>query len=241
MGLLVFLCGFSGKRTLEQAFKRREKENREMMGQYSAVSTTSSVEMSSAKSTEVDDGDDLRSEVLREEAAREAEFPWGTIGALMRTWFIVLGMALLKGGHGAPSLVGVTCGSLGYWGVVLLNIPVLGAITYFSGQGLTAEHKKKEALGYNYVEGDVLWDETKATKYPVVVTAGAVAAGLLGVGGGMILGPIFNELGFLPQVSSATSTLMVLFMSSATVGQFVVFGMLDMKYALFFMCAGIIG
>ena len=43
------------------------------------------------------------------------------------------------------------------------------------------------------------------------------------------------------QVSSATSTLMVLFMSSATVGQFVVFGMLDMKYALFFMVAGVVG
>lgn len=57
----------------------------------------------------------------------------------------------------------------------------------------------------------------------------------------MVLGPIFNELEFLPQVSSATSTLMVLFMSSATVGQFIVFGMLDTQYALFYGSVGIIG
>ena len=34
---------------------------------------------------------------------------------------------------------------------------------------------------------------------------------------------------------------MVFFMSSATVGQFVVFGMLDLKYASFYGCVGIIG
>ena len=43
----------------------------------------------------------------------------------------------------------------------------------------------------------------------ILAATGVIAgilAGLLGVGGGMILGPIFNELEFLPQVSSATST-----------------------------------
>ena len=54
---------------------------------------------------------------------------------------------------------------------------------------------------------------------------------MLGVGGGMVLGPIFLELGLVPEVSSATSTLMVLLMSSATVGQFLIFGMIDLEYA----------
>ena len=43
------------------------------------------------------------------------------------------------------------------------------------------------------------------------------------------------------QVSSATSTVMVFFMSSANVGQFVVFGMLDVPYALFYGGAGVVG
>ena len=100
----------------------------------------------------------------------------------------------------------------------------------------------------------------------------AIAAGMLGVGGGMVLGPIFLELGLLPgeiaprsrgdraevaprcdarseaverrvltratwmiaEVSAATSTMMVLFMSSSTVAQFVIFGMIDMEYAAFY-------
>ena len=43
------------------------------------------------------------------------------------------------------------------------------------------------------------------------------------------------------QVSSATSTIMVFFMSSANVGQFVVFGMLDLEYALFYGTVGVLG
>ena len=78
-------------------------------------------------------------------------------------------------------------------------------------------------------------------QYPSIVAVGAIAAGMLGVGGGMILGPIFNELEFLPQVASATSTIMVLFMSSANVGQFIVFGMLEAQYALFYGAVGVVG
>jgi uncharacterized membrane protein YfcA len=43
------------------------------------------------------------------------------------------------------------------------------------------------------------------------------------------------------QVSSATSTIMVFFLSSANVGQFVVFGMLDLEYALFYGVVGVAG
>ena len=43
------------------------------------------------------------------------------------------------------------------------------------------------------------------------------------------------------QVASATSTIMVFFMSSANVGQFIVLGMLDTQYALYYGMAGILG
>ena len=46
------------------------------------------------------------------------------------------------------------------------------------------------------------WDADKVNRYPMIVAVGAIAAGMLGVGGGMILGPIFLELGIIPQVSS---------------------------------------
>ena len=41
----------------------------------------------------------------------------------------------------------------------------------------------------------------QVVKYPAIVACAAVAAGMLGVGGGMVLGPIFLELDLLPEVS----------------------------------------
>ena len=175
---------------------------------------------------------------LEIELAAEARCNLGTPLQLMCTWVIVLGLALLKGGHGAPSLANVPCGSLGYWGVVGLNFPVLAALTAIAARSALRTHRRRVEIGYQYAEGDVLWDAGKAVRLPMLVFVGAITAGMLGVGGGMILGPIFTELNFLPEVGSATSTLMVLFMSSATVGQFVIFGMIDMEYALFFGAVG---
>jgi len=46
-------------------------------------------------------------------------------------------------------------------------------------------------------------------------------AGLLGIGGGTILGPLLLEIGLHPVVSTATSNFLVLFTSSSTSIQFI--------------------
>jgi len=258
VALLVWLCAFSGKRTLSQAFKRREKED-EVKGAYKSIAQGEGEDEGEGgeahggaeltplnKDTSPPSGAGLALTagaqiMLGIEHAAEAKFPTASVCRLLGTWLAVMGLSMLKGGHGAPSLVGVTCGSLGYWGVVGLNLPVLGMLTFVAGRLLLSRHQRLLSCGYQYAEGDVQWDSQKVWTYPAYVAVGAIAAGMLGVGGGMVLGPIFNELEFLPQVSSATSTLMVLFMSSATVGQFIVFGMLDTQYALFYGSVGIIG
>jgi len=247
MALLVSLCAYSGQRTVQQAFKRRAKENKEAAGGYSIIATGERDAVAHEEEVELTEvhGTPAKGSptqgALDAELVTEAKFPWGTLLQLCRTWLVVMGLSLLKGGHGAPSLLGVKCGTLGYWGVVLLNFPVLGGLGWMAGRALIRDHGRKLGFGYSYAEGDVQWDDQKVRQYPAIVAVGAIAAGLLGVGGGMILGPIFNELEFLPQVSSATSTIMVFFMSSATVGQFVVFGMLDLKYASFYGAVGVVG
>jgi len=126
--------------------------------------------------------------------------------------------------------------------VVVLNLPILALLTAVAARGRLRTHRSRVQMGYAYVEGDVEWDVDKVVRLPALVCVGAIAAGMLGVGGGMILGPIFTELGFLPEVSSATSTVMVLFMSSATVCQFIIFGMIDLEYAAFFgFFGGVLG
>jgi len=249
MVLLVALCAYSGKRTLSKAFQTWAKESREKeSGSYKAVNTTEMTGVGAVGGVSEADGDgdagapmQTDANALAKERESETTFPWWTIVLLMRCWVAVMALSMLKGGHGAPSLLGATCGSAGYWGLVLLNVPVLGYLTRLAGRSLLRRHQHLMIIGYEYAEGDVAWDADKVSRYPAIVAVGAIAAGMLGVGGGMILGPIFLELGILPQVSSATSTVMVMFMASCNMGQFVVLGMLDTEYALYYMAWGVVG
>ena len=76
--------------------------------------------------------------------------------------------------------------------------------------------------------------------YPIYSFISGVMAGLLGIGGGLIIGPLLLELGMHPIVSTATSNFMVLFTSSSTSIQFIIFvcinlntqGMMNYDYGL---------
>ncbi|KAF5834267.1 hypothetical protein DUNSADRAFT_9134 [Dunaliella salina] len=67
-----------------------------------------------------------------------------------------------------------------------------------------------------------------------------LVAGLLGLGGGMIIGPLLMALKVHPQVSAATSSLMVLFSSSAALISFAVDGRVNGAYAGIFSAAAVI-
>jgi uncharacterized membrane protein YfcA len=62
----------------------------------------------------------------------------------------------------------------------------------------------------------------------------AFHAGLLGIGGGMIVNPLLLEFGIHPHVAAATSTLMVLFSSSSAALSFGFSRLLNMQFALVF-------
>lgn len=72
-----------------------------------------------------------------------------------------------------------------------------------------------------------------------IVLIGGIVAGMLGFGGGMILNPLMLEMGINPLVSSATSSVMVLFSASTATFSFAVSGGLNYQYALVYggVCA----
>ena len=61
----------------------------------------------------------------------EARFPWGTLLLLLRCWVVVMALSLLKGGHGAPSVVGAACGAP-------TAAPSLGFVPRHMCRGLTS-------------------------------------------------------------------------------------------------------
>ena len=64
----------------------------------------------------------------------------------------------------------------------------------------------------------------------MVSACAGVLAGLLGIGGGLVKGPLPLELGMRPQAAAATSGFMVLFTASSTTLQFLLAGALRAEH-----------
>lgn len=170
--------------------------------------------------------------VLKDLKKYRRSVPFKDIGVLAFTWAGLVLFSLSKGGHGAPSIIGLPCGSPGYWILVSASFPFFALVTLYFGVKIARQHAVMKSCGYEYLKGDMLWTRHAVIKYPALCTAAGAAAGLLGIGGGMVKGPLLLEMGILPQVAAATSSSMILFTSSATTIQFIILGTLSVDHAL---------
>lgn len=103
------------------------------------------------------------------------------------------------------------------------------------------EYNRRLEIQYPYHDTDIKWSTKIIVYYPLVGLFGGIMAGLLGIGGGLILGPILLELGIHPIVSTSTSNFLVLFTSSSTTLQFGLHGMLNINYGIILVLASSFG
>ncbi len=89
-------------------------------------------------------------------------------------------------------------------------------------------------MGFPYHPTDIKWNLYIVIKYPIYAFVGGTLAGVLGIGGGLVLGPMLLEMGINPIISTATSNFLVLFTSSSTTIQFIIMGMMNFNYG--FLC-----
>ncbi|ETV72616.1 hypothetical protein, variant [Aphanomyces astaci] len=154
-------------------------------------------------------------------AALEADefntFPIQNVLPLVVCWCLVFAQAIILGGHGTPSLVGVPCGTVSYWLLTILPLTVLFGITTMMGRRLRLRNRLRVLSQVEFVDGDVHWTRFKTqVVFPAYCIVAGIAAGLLGIGGGMVKGPVMLENGILPPVQSSSASFMILFTSSAT-------------------------
>ncbi|KAG2241346.1 hypothetical protein Bca52824_096671 [Brassica carinata] len=121
-----------------------------------------------------------------------------------------------------------TC-SVGYWVINLLQIPVAvgvsgyEAVALYQGRRIIASNGQG---GSNFTIGQLIL-------YCSFGVLAGVVGGLLGLGGGFIMGPLFLELGVPPQVSSATATFAMTFSSSMSVVEYYLLKRFPIPYALY--------
>ena len=75
---------------------------------------------------------------------------------------------------------------------------------------LVERHNQCELVNYPTIEGDIIWNQRNCVMYPVLACAAGAMGGMLGIGGGMIMGPLLLELGMLAETTAATSATTVL-------------------------------
>ncbi|KAK9130931.1 hypothetical protein Sjap_011418 [Stephania japonica] len=165
----------------------------------------------------------------KEKGSGEPEVPilenvrWKELGLLIFVWISFLILQIVQK-HTS------TC-STAYWVVSLLQIPVSVGVTSYEAVSLyrgTRVIASKGDTGTN-------WTIHLLVLYCSCGVLAGVVGGLLGLGGGFILGPLFLELGIPPQVSSATATFAMTFSSSMSVVEYYLLKRFPVPYALYFV------
>ena len=177
---------------------------------------------------------------LDELLEQERVTPKINLQILIIMFVVVLTINMLKGGGAFRSPLGIVCGSTGFWLANLLMIVWILMVSIFVRQYLLKKYEAKKRTNYQYVEGDIQWDERASIVYPGVCMFAGFFAGMFGVGGGIVKGPLMLAMGVHPAVSSASSACMILFTSFTATTSYVVFGLLIPDYAVICLLIGFI-
>lgn len=148
---------------------------------------------------------------------------------------IIAGMFVfltLKGGSSGTSVAGIECGSTMYWVLVALVIPYLG--TAAAGVVMYLRKHPKMPL----LEGDLTYTPKQLAGMVGGGIGGGIVSAFLGVGGGVVIGPLLLDLGLIPQVSTATSSFMILFTSSSSSFQYVLMGKIPPAFMAWYFMVG---
>lgn len=167
----------------------------------------------------------------------ESKQPWAKIAILM---LIVASILVLEIARAKDNKFNITCGSATYWLVTFAVFPLTILILLVQRKSLVREFQNKMRLAYEWQAGDVRWNATATIKYPLICACAGLFAGLFGIGGGIVKGPLMVEMGVQPSVAAASSATMVFFTSVAAGISFALYGLVPWEYVAVMGPVGIV-
>ncbi|XP_076908539.1 sulfite exporter TauE/SafE family protein 3-like [Bidens hawaiensis] len=148
---------------------------------------------------------------------------WKELGLLVFVWISFLGLQI---GKNYTS----TC-STWYWVLNLSQIPISFGISGYEAICLYKGTRTISSIGDSASNLRI----GQLVLYCFCGVVAGLVGGLLGLGGGFIMGPLFLELGVPPQVSSATATFAMTFSSSMSVVEYYLLKRFPVLYAAYFL------
>mmetsp|Transcript_54351 Transcript_54351/g.151383 ORF Transcript_54351/g.151383 Transcript_54351/m.151383 type:complete len:539 (-) Transcript_54351:115-1731(-) len=141
-----------------------------------------------------------------------------------------------------------TCDPITYWLWYFSPVPVLFGFMYVTAKILKKRHEDRVRAGYKFVgDGeekpayrDMKWTDETLFRFPSVALLAGVSAGLLGIGGGMVIGPLFIQLDMQPKVGSSSCAFMILWTAASGVVQYVFAGKIGIQFILYGVFVGLI-
>ncbi|KAJ9465658.1 hypothetical protein DIPPA_02209 [Diplonema papillatum] len=175
-----------------------------------------------------------RLEDLTEDAAaildEESKFPLKYFLAALVLWMYSAACYLVMDVSGRCSP--------GYWVAMASMYPVLIFFVYLGYTWIRSQDARREKAKLLPVEGDVHWTHSKLIAAPCAAFGVGLVAGLLGLGGGELMGPLLLELGMLPKIASATSAYMIVWTTSSDIVNYSTTGMLPPGYSTAYCITG---
>ena len=146
---------------------------------------------------------------------------------------VVLLSSLIKGGKGVQSIAGIDQYSALGW-LVLGGAQIICFIS-----SIIIYNREKHAMSHiNELDTPTSIFMKKLTVKSYI---GGILAGSLGIGGGMVIGPVLLNLNMQPKVAAAISGFVVLFTSMSTSLQFFIAGAFESRFVFYFMTTSAIG
>ena len=176
---------------------------------------------------------------LSELMDKEKKTPMDKVLILSVMVAVVVGLNMLKGGGGMSPL-GIKCGSASYWALTAVIIAWIAVISLWMRSELIEKWKLKCRINYKFMPGDIEWNERNTIIYPCLCFFAGFFAGMFGVGGGIVKGPLMLQMGVHPLVAAGTTAVMIMFTSVAATTMFIAFGTLTWDYAFFLFVVGLI-
>eukprot|EP00658_Telonema_sp_P-2_P027662 TRINITY_DN21329_c0_g1_i3.p1 TRINITY_DN21329_c0_g1~~TRINITY_DN21329_c0_g1_i3.p1 ORF type:complete len:464 (-),score=127.55 TRINITY_DN21329_c0_g1_i3:180-1571(-) len=180
--------------------------------------------------------DAMIAEVEAQERDAVGPLAWATLILVL-----ISVLSLLRGGKaGMTSIVGVEACSGSYWAITLISMATMIGSTVFFGNRVAAQNDLRVQIGYPPIEGDIVWNSRNVIMYPVLAMAAGAMGGMLGIGGGMIMGPLLLELGMLAETTAATSATTVLLTAASGTFQETLLGMMLYQRGVWYFSLGAI-
>jgi len=188
---------------------------------------------------DLDDENEKLREIYLEQDSRQ--YPREKLITFLILWIGLILLTFFKGGKGVKSLIGIDCDSPVYGVLIAIQFAWTIGFGAVFGFKLLKQREEREKVNYPYVPSDVQWDMSKLRFYALFTFLAGIVAGLIGIGGGMVLGPLMIVMGIHPSVSSATTATMIVLTSSSVAVLFVTSGLVPWSYAIYFFTVCFIG